>query len=356
MAPLIICFAASVTFLLISDVSSATDRTRRELPLSYDCNPNQQGSCYKGDLISQSLADCNRDAAWYNLYTCNPLNDLSLSSVVDLPDVDRHGVDCVADRSRPIICGASGTNTRCVCDKAVDYKRPKETVFHQCRCQYWPDVDIRQDLPSYCTQFDHGGTSGIHFYTCCNNCNESDTDSSCDGETYQGGGSGGARYCGNCGQNSQLGGGRITYRFNCVSCNQQRACERKCNDEFFGLTEITPGLCPRWSGCFRGCCVKAEQLANNRNRGKRQTQNTAIDVGDFCGDFICQRDENYKTCPADCCPLVNPTNCSTNSCNTDCCYHPKCCGFNSESLAQSNHCNQMYITILLVYAVGILID
>ena len=317
--------------------------TKRTLPLSYNCDPRQLGSCNKGDLISTNIADCRRDSL---IITCDPINDHFLSSVIDIPDVNRHGVNCIASFHLPIICGNTGTDTRCVCDKAVDIKRPKATLANQCRCQYWPNDDHRVDQPSFCTQFDHGGTSTVHFYACCNNCN--DADSSCDGDTYQGGGSTDA-YCANCGQNSQLGGGRATYRFNCVSCRQQYACVSECNSGFSGTAiKLIPSLCPRWSGCFRGCCIKAlERFASGQR--KRQTDNDmVVDVGEFCGDFICQEDETQETCPADCCPVVNPTACNPKSCNPDCCLHPRCCGFNSTTSSKStSHFTHIHLHLLL---------
>ena len=326
-----------ITAVLVCTVVSteSVSREKRELPLSYKCTPGV--NCHKGDLISQSIADCKKSSI---LYTCNPINDYSLSSVVDLPDVSRHDVDCGAKTGLSIHCGAAGTDTRCVCDKAVDYKRPLETLFNQCRCQYWPATDDRMNQPSYCTQYDHGGTSNIHFYTCCNNCDDSDT--SCRGNTYQGGGSTGA-YCGDCGLNSPLGGGRITYRFNCVSCAQQRACETRCDKEFLGLTSSIPGLCPRWSGCFRGCCQEAERQAKRR---KRQSQDNSILVEDFCGDFTCQSGEDHTNCPIDCCPVVNPSECSPNDCNPDCCLEPRCCIIGNNINVLHASCYLIYMLVL----------
>ena len=240
----------------VQEIHATVNKVKRDLPLSTACDPRKLDTCHKGDLITESVADCKRmpDSS---LKMCHPINDYEFSSVVDLPDTSKNGIDCVADTSRPVTCGSPGSDTRCVCDKAFDWRRPKETAFHQCRCQYWPKIDIRKNQPSYCRQFDHGGTSGVHFYTCCNNCNDP-TDRSCDGKDYQGGGSKGD-YCGGCGENTPKGGGRETYAFNCVSCEQQSACEKKCNGEFYGLTALMPGFCPRWSGCFRRCCVEAEQ-------------------------------------------------------------------------------------------------
>ena len=259
------CFLYTITAIIqllflassVQELQATVNEVKRDLPLSTDCDPRKPDSCYKGDLLAEDVADCKRQGHLSRFKMCHPVNDHKFSSVVDLPDVNKSGIDCIADTSLPVICGSPGSDTRCVCDKAFDWRRLKETLFNQCRCQYWPKIDVRKNKPSYCRQFDHGGTSGIHFYTCCNNCNDS-LDKSCNGKDYQGGGSKGD-YCGSCGENTPKGSGRETYAFNCVSCEQQSACEKKCNREFLGLTELVPGLCPRWSGCFRRCCVKAEQ-------------------------------------------------------------------------------------------------
>lgn len=303
----------ALLFVLFAIEISSGKIEKRELPLSYDCYLNQPGSCQKGDLISTSVADCEKDSF---LYTCDPINDLRLSSVVDVPDVSRNGVNCVPVSGLPVRCGSA--DTRCVCDKAADVKQPLETLANQCRCQYWPAVDSRMNQPSYCTQYDHGGVSGVHFFTCCNNCN--DNDQQCTGTTYQGGGST-DNYCGQCGLSSQSGGGRITYRFNCVNCGVQAACRSRCNDEFAGLTKITPGLCPRWAGCFRGCCLEAQERSVRR---KRQTNSTQL-IGQFCGDLTCQSGENSMNCPVDCCPVTNPSDCNPDTCNPQCCLEPHCC-------------------------------
>lgn len=248
--------------LLLTSVSETHGKAKvkRQLPVSTLCDPRQQESCYKGDLISEGIADCKKTSL---LKTCKPINNRLFSSVVDLPNTSNNGVDCVGDTSRPMVCGSPGSNTRCVCDKAVDWKRK---LFNQCRCQYWPTVDVRKNRPSYCTQYDNGGKSGVHFYTCCNNCN--DVDSSCRGRDYQGGGSKGD-YCDACGLHTSDGGGRATYSFNCVSCDQQRACELKCNGKFNGLFAKIPGFCPKWSRCFRECCIEAD---NNEQRLKAELQ------------------------------------------------------------------------------------
>ena len=322
-------------FLALVAVHSVDGRNKRELPLSYNCDPRQYGSCAKADLVSTSVADCKRSRWWQ---TCKPINDYALSSVVDIPDSSR--ASCNPVNGLPIRCG-SEYDTRCVCDKAVDYKRPKETLFNQCRCQYWPAVDSRKAEPSFCTQYDHGGVSGVHFFTCCNNCNDQDT--SCSGLTYQGGGSSG-NYCNQCGNRSTSDGlkGRPTYRYNCASCSQQLQCQNICNQKF--ISTKVPGFCPYWSGCFRGCCRKA---AANR---KRQTNDGIVDVGMFCGDRVCQTGEDGSNCPVDCCPNVNPDACRQNCSNPSCCLEPRCCM--STSSVTSNHLN---FTLCLLLGLSVFI-
>ncbi len=335
-------YLIALPLCVINAAASVTPRKeKRELPLSFNCDPRIPGSCYKGDLISERVSDCERDAeGLFNRWTCDPINDYSLSNVVDVPDVTAHDVDCVPIHSRPIRCGSLGTDTRCVCNQAYDIKGP---LFNHCRCQYWPSVDVRMFSPSYCTQWDHGGTSGLHFYGCCNNCN--DDDPSCDGETYQGGGSTEA-YCGQCGQNSPSGGGRITYRYNCASCTQQRYCERKCDDLWSGLPKSVPGLCPKWIGCFRGCCLEAEKVNK-----KRTTRSQAMEIDTFCGDFECQSGENATSCPIDCCPKVNPechdplSACAPH----DCCLEPHCCLFTGSSAVSTSFANLFIVCILMLY-------
>ena len=315
-------YALFCIVVLFSNCVADTERVfvhgkkRRELPLSSDCNPFA-GSCSKGDLIAKRIADCERYARWFRFFTCDPINDYLFSSVVDVPDVSKHKIDCIATSNLPITCGAT-TDTRCVCDKAVDFHRLRETFANRCRCQYWPAMDIRADQPSYCTQYDHGGISGVHFYTCCNNCN--DDNGSCDGYTYQGGGAT-KDYCSTCGQNSESGGGRITYRFNCVNCAQQALCDRTCSTGFFAFTKHIPGLCHAWTRCFRLCCIAA---ANSRQVKAAYISGTD-EKYEFCGDFVCQNGEDHITCPTDCCPHYNPNGCGLLLFGPDCCYEPGCC-------------------------------
>ena len=50
-------------------------------------------------------------------------------------------------------------------------------------------------------------------------------------------------------------------------------------------------------------------------RTKRDTKEF-VDVGQFCGDLICQEGEDINNCPVDCCPVNHAASCKS-SCNAD---------------------------------------
>ena len=145
---LLLCLMACAV-VSVNSTSVASAKNKRELPLSYDCNP-RLGTCIKGDLISNDVATCHRDAY---IFTCSPVGNYLFSNVVDVPDVSVRGVNCVPDNTLPLVCGTE--DTRCVCNQNV------ALLFNECRCQYWPEVDYRANLHSYCTQYDHSGTIDI---------------------------------------------------------------------------------------------------------------------------------------------------------------------------------------------------
>ena len=312
-----------------SHQGKATARKKRELPLNLACDVRSNADaakCYKGDLIGETVADCKRKASWGNVFTCDPVDKYRWSTSVNVPDVNRHGVDCVPKTGLPVTCGTQ--DTRCVCDDPWDWTSPTARPYfaNRCRCQYWPAQDERETT-AVCKQYDHGGTSDVHFYACCNNCQDPGGASQqfCDGDTYQGGGTTSSQ-CGKCGQRtaSQLGS-RLTYTFNCKSCQQQRYCNDLCNEKH-PLATVTPGLCPKWIGCFRGCCLDV----NPTFRGKRSAQ---VNVTNFCGDGTCTAGETKDNCPRDCCPTVNPR-CAVPAgrCGPRCCLDWGCCLVNETTV------------------------
>ena len=179
-------------------------------------------------------------------------------------------MDCVPVSGKPVRCG--DRDTRCVCDAPLDAtgiqtnEAPRPYFLNSCRCQYWPSIDVRDSQPAVCRQYDHGGAPGgvigSHFYACCNNCNDPDT--SCDGDTYQGGGTT-DNLCGRCGNRMPSEQHSLhRYTFNCGSCSRQRQCRDHCNKKHpFG--KEAPTLCFKWVGCFRDCCLDIKP-SHFRNR------------------------------------------------------------------------------------------
>eukprot|EP00117_Sycon_ciliatum_P010928 scpid85323/ scgid12610/ len=252
--------------VLCTDTASSVQshRSKRDLPLSLECDPRVASGasrCFKGDLLSQSVGDCKKTGS--RVWSCSPKGGRWFSTSTDVADTSKHGVNCVPDTSKPVTCGTK--DTRCVCDSPVDITSPlkRPYKFNNCRCQYWPAVDVRDSRPNVCRQYDHGGTSSVHFYACCNNCASSE--STCDGQTYQGGGSEG-QYCAPCGKRvAEEMTSRHTYTFNCGGCKQQGVCKQQCDEEY-PIASKLPGLCPMWAGCFRRCCLQAVPQQTNSRR------------------------------------------------------------------------------------------
>ena len=166
---------------------------------------------------------------------------------------------------------------------------------------------LSTSLCSTCSEY-FGGQWYIHWYNCCDNCEDDDT--YCDGYTWQGGSK--VQYCGSCGENAY--GGKFLKQYDCVNCYVQSNCTQLVRKYNY------PGLCWKWSMAFRGCCKKAAY--SNIANGYEVTKETFT----FCGDHVCQDDENPRTCPLDCCHLIN-ANCTSSStrCVSTCCGESTCC-------------------------------
>ena len=288
------CELVGCVLLLLSviDVQGEHAHSKRALPINQECD-SQNESCRKGDWIASSIADCR----YTGFLTCDAQNDVLLSWTVDVDKDD----NCQPDTSNvEFTCGEAGTDTRCVCS---DHK----VWLNKCKCQYWPDEDPGVTLQAPCTGHYAGGNSTVHHWACCNNCN--DTNTSCDGVTWQGGTS--TSYCDPCGEST--GGGTVKYYFNCGSCSQQEECRKHCD----GPIQSRSGLCWKWLDCFKGCCLAHAQQPSRRKR----------DIVAFCGDGVCNIGESPTTCPVDCCYQAN-SECATDSsggCVLPCCGDPSCC-------------------------------
>jgi len=98
-----------------------------------------------------------------------------------------------------------------------------------------------------CQEYDCGGTSGVHYYTCCNNC-EGPGPHPADSPEYDGASDG--NYCGACGAN--IGGGCTNGDpYTCGGVAGQTACNTFCNE--CAITFM--GACWNWSLCFEYCCA-----------------------------------------------------------------------------------------------------
>ena len=278
---------------------------KRVLPTDKNCDPDT-GKCRKGDWTAKDIADCEYDGP----ISCDAENDHLLSWTVDVAEGDR----CIPKSGTRFRCGASGTNTRCVCSDTNWFYNPG---FNECRCQYWPQEDVGSNSLAFCTGYYAGGRSQtfgisgdqVHHWACCNNCNDQ-TSNTCDSRTWQGGSP--IDYCSSCGQN--IGGGRVKYYFNCGNCGNQQDCADSCASRNYA------GLCWDWLDCFQDCCLKS--TTQPRTNVKRDVSELS-----FCGDNTCSENESPTSCPSDCCYQVNSMICThiPNKCRPECCQTSNCC-------------------------------
>lgn len=169
------------------------------------------------------------------------------------------------------------------------------------------------DQPSEgtCREFKWGGTSGVHWYSCCNNCDHNQPND-CDGVTWQSASSG--KYCGSCGVDLQIGNGTIRRdEFGCGGCDGQKTIATKC----ISWLNKRPGFCWAFSQCFHRRCVK---------RYGDQKRSADPDVSpDTCYNGVCDPGETPNNCPTDCCYKINPTCTWKSRCLPTCCGQQGCC-------------------------------
>ena len=163
-----------------------------------------------------------------------------------------------------------------------------------------------------CQSFKWGGTSGVHFYTCCNNCNERDT--SCDRKTYHS--ASGDLYCDRCGTDNVKGNGQPFHSFSCGGCTGQNKIQEKCLSGIRRIYNI-PGFCWVFTWCFKDKC-KA-QFSNGLGFQVMTSDDTSYDLQ-------CNNGETVKDSPVDCCQTVNDQ-CKfvDGQCPPLCCSEPDCC-------------------------------
>ena len=170
-----------------------------------------------------------------------------------------------------------------------------------------------------CETFKWGGESGVHWYICCNNCEEVDT--SCDGTTYESASR--EKYCDNCGVVNQKGNGEPDGIYECGGCYGQIKIKKKCETRLRKIYEL-PGLCWAFAKCFQKQCGELSTMDDN---------NSALRFGvtkENCFDLVCDDGETVETCPVDCCGTINDV-CDwrkyngTNDFPPVCCSESTCC-------------------------------
>ncbi|XP_063415024.1 uncharacterized protein LOC134696984 [Mytilus trossulus] len=171
-----------------------------------------------------------------------------------------------------------------------------------------------QPAEGKCQVFKWGGTSGTHWYSCCNNCNIPGNTPSCDGNTYQSASSN--SYCSKCGEDNGISkASKYKNEFKCGDCDGQDTNRKKCLQGLRMIYNI-PGLCWAHILCFKKFC---EQSYSRRKRDL----NT---IPDTCFNLKCEVGETTSNCPVDCCSKKNPS-CTwkKDTCLAQCCGEPTCC-------------------------------
>ena len=150
-------------------------------------------------------------------------------------------------------------------------------------------------------------------YVCCNNC--FDADESCRGTTYVGGST--LYYCTRCGSNT-LNSPKLFESFSCGGCNGQTRSKNTCKVQYSSV----PDGCWLFRACFESECKKKKP---------------GYSAG-TCFNGHCEDDENVNNCPADCCPVRNPKNCTLKDgvCPLKCCGDSSCCKTSSSSSGKEN--------------------
>jgi len=197
-----------------------------------------------------------------------------------------------------------------------------------------------------CQSFNWGGSTGVHFYSCCNNCNENNGAPTCNSKTWHSASDG--EYCGSCGANKGSGCRYNGYNsdwakwtghkgaFQCGGCDGQAKVDKQC----LSWVINKPGFCWQYTSCFEEQCgwyYATRQQTNavrsslswlpsfmsESSNNKEPTWNAT-----FCGNLVCDSamGETTKTCPLDCCQTVNSKcNPANATCNDSCCGKSSCC-------------------------------
>jgi hypothetical protein len=167
----------------------------------------------------------------------------------------------------------------------------------------------------FCQNYDWGGVTGWHFYTC---CKAKDADPKCDGYTFQGASDG--VYCtavkGDSGADEPSGGGcNLGSPFPALACTDLVNCQTECNHALGSF--VKPGFCWSFTACFNLCVWNGGTLPAGLgctgNLG--DAVNVCVSKSQQCG----AETTTCESCGAD---PSTCQNCSMGSCSTSGCSAP----------------------------------
>jgi hypothetical protein len=183
-----------------------------------------------------------------------------------------------------------------------------------------------QAPPGQCATYRWGGISGLHWYACCNNCNQGV--STCDGVTYQSATS--TAYCAKCGIDTKKGDGTSHATYPCGGCQGQERTRKKCLSNIRSVFQI-PGLCWAFAKCFKSKCESVAQP-------------------ETCFNLVCDAGETVDNCPTDCCGSKNEK-CDwskSTTCVPQCCNEHTCCDTSGSDVPLSFGINCFCIFNILI--------
>lgn len=128
-------YAMLLLLLIAEDVYGR--QQGKVLPNNQYCDP-LNGVCRKGDWVARAIADCEHNGA-NERYTCQAVGDNRGSWIVDVAE----GGTCQPKRTdKSFICGATGTNTRCVCSD-------NKILPNECRASIGPMKTLDQHFQDH---------------------------------------------------------------------------------------------------------------------------------------------------------------------------------------------------------------
>ncbi|XP_074645809.1 uncharacterized protein LOC141902067 [Tubulanus polymorphus] len=258
---------------------------------------------------------------------------------------------CAGQKEVAALCSRWWNNIKGLCwyfaecfrNKCIDkYGSPPSPSAQLALCERWPRKAGDKASDGHCLEFNWGGLTGVHWYSCCNNCkNGNATAVVCDKKTYHTASSG--IYCGSCGVDLKAGdGSKRGEQFYCGGCAGQEEVAALCSRWWNNIK----GMCWHFSKCFHDKCTD--------KYGYAPAPSQPAKAPPTCYDGKCQAGETTKNCPIDCCYKINPK-CHLanlkNTCMDKCCSDEKCCGTGKGNVIGLNH-----LHTLLIFIFGLLMN